>query len=128
VHADRARVIYRICRLLDRQIEEFIEFLLSETTPPPHCPLPILPSQENRQRVDPELRIEKTGIYRDLWERRLRPLQDTDMRIKDVVDLFNYVSKEDYREAKQRAFRERDKRQMREWRTQAEEEEESMSM
>jgi hypothetical protein len=108
-------VIYRICRLLDGQVEELTNFLLSDTSPPQHCPLPIVPSEANRQRVDPELRIKKTGIYRDLWERQLRPLHETDFRVKDVVDLFNYLSYDDYREAKQRAFRERDKRQEREW-------------
>lgn len=31
--------------------------------------------------------------------------------MKDVIDLFNYLSKEDYREARLRAYRERGKRQ-----------------
>ena len=34
--------------------------------------------------------------------------------MRDVIDLFNYLSKEDYREAKQRAYRERERRQERE--------------
>jgi hypothetical protein len=75
-----------------------------------HCPLPVVPSKANRQRVDPEQPIETTGIYRDLWERRLRPLSDGDRRLKDVVDEFNYLSREDYREAKRRAEREQTKR------------------
>ncbi len=103
VHPDRARVIYRICRLLETQTEELCRFLLS-TTPPQHCPLPILPGPENRQRVDPEQTIEKTGIYRDLWERRVRPLSEGDRRTKDVEDTFNYLSRQDWREAKLRGF------------------------
>jgi hypothetical protein len=33
------------------------------------------------------------------------PLAAGDSRLRDVIDLFNYLSKEDYREAKQRAYR-----------------------
>ncbi|KAK4040826.1 hypothetical protein C8A01DRAFT_45936 [Parachaetomium inaequale] len=98
--------------------EDLTEFLLSDTTPPQHCPLPILPSEANRQRVDPEQAIKKTGIYRDPWERRLRPLAAGDARLRDVVDLFNYISKEDYREARRRAY----KKQEREWTRQAQRE------
>ncbi|KAL2140524.1 hypothetical protein VTI28DRAFT_3728 [Corynascus sepedonium] len=111
IHADRREVIYRICRLLDSQTQELTEFLLSTTTPLQYCPLPILPSEANRQRVDPEQAIQETGIYRDPWDRRLRPLAAGDRRLRDVIDLFNYLSKEDYREAKQRAYRERERRQ-----------------
>ena len=118
MHSNRRHVIYRICRLLDSQIQELTDFLLSETTPPQHCPLPILPSEANRQRVDPEQAIKKTGVYRDPWERRLRPLAAGDARLSDVVDLFNYLSKEDYREARRRAY----KRQEREWARQARQE------
>ncbi len=85
-------------------------FLLA-TTPPQHCPLPILPGPENRQRVDPEQAIEKTGIYRDLWERRVRPLSEGDRRIKDVEDTFNYLSRQDWREAKLRGFHEMGKKE-----------------
>ncbi|KAK3896739.1 hypothetical protein C8A05DRAFT_20346 [Staphylotrichum tortipilum] len=120
IHADRRLVIYRICRLLDTQTRELTEFLLSDTAPLQHCPLPMLPSEANRQRVDPEQAIQKTGIYRDPWERRLRPLDAGDARLRDVIDLFNYVSKEDYREAKQRAYRERERRERRERREERE--------
>lgn len=109
VHADRWLVIYRICRLLDSQVEELVGFLLSESGSG-SCPLPILPAEENVERVDPEQAIEITGIYRDLWERRLRPLQETDRRTRDVVDTFNYLSKEDWRAARSRANRERQER------------------
>lgn len=112
IHADRSRVIYRICRLLDDQKRELTEFLLSDTvtTMPQHCPLPLLPSKANRQRIGLEQPIETTGIYRDLWERRLRPLSNGDRRLEDVVDECNYLSCEDYREAKRRAEREQTKR------------------
>lgn len=42
--------------------------------------------------------------------------------MRDVIDLFNYLSKEDYREAKQRAYKERGKRQEREWELEAQRE------
>ncbi len=104
-------IIYRICRLLESQKEELVQFLLSEATPPHHCPLPILPDEASRQRVDPEQAIEVTGIYRDPWERRLRPLHHGDRRTKDVVDTFNYLSREDWRAAKLRGSKERGKRE-----------------
>jgi hypothetical protein len=118
IHPDRARVIYRICRLLDSQTDELTKFLLSDPTPQ-HCPLPILPSEANRQRVDPEQAIETTGIYRDKWERRLRPLDEPDRRTKDVTDHFNYISHQDWREATVRAGRERWKRQVAHWEAQS---------
>ena len=114
IHPDRRKVIYRICRLLDSQKEELTEFLLSDTTPA-HCPLPILPSEANRERVDPEQAIETTGIYRDPWERQLRPAHEVDWRLKDVADHFNYLSHQDWRETKLRAAKERNKRQILEW-------------
>ncbi|KAK4096058.1 hypothetical protein N658DRAFT_532666 [Parathielavia hyrcaniae] len=74
------------------------------------CPLPILPSQGNRQRVDLEQDIQATGIYRDPWERRLRPVAAGDLRTRDVVDEFNYLSIENYQKGRRRAERERWKR------------------
>ena len=115
VHADRWLVIYRICRLLDSQVEELVEFLFCESGSG-SCPLPILPTEENLERVDPEQAIEITGVYRDPWERRLRPLQETDRRTRDVVDTFNYLSKEDWRAARGRASKERQERARREGR------------
>ncbi len=108
-------MIYRICRLLDSQTKELACFLLSDTTLATEqqqtCPLPICPGEENRQRVDPEQPIETTGIYRDPWERRLRPLLATDMRLRDVTDTFNYLSRQDWLEAKRRGLRERNLRE-----------------
>lgn len=108
-HPNRRNVTYRICRLLvDRQKQSLVQFLLSEDTTPPRDLLPVLPAQQNRQRVDPEEAITTTGIYRDPWERRRRPLEDGDLRLRDVGDLFNYVSREEQREARLRAARARD--------------------
>ena len=118
IHADRQLVIYRICRLLDSQVEELARFLLSEpgptaaaSTQPENGPLPILPSEANIERVDPESAIETTGIYRDPWERRLRPLDEVDKRTRDVIDTWNFLSHEDYSAAKRRARSERDERE-----------------
>jgi hypothetical protein len=111
LHPNRRDVIYRIYRLLDHQQLDLLQFLLSEATPPPtpppKCPLPILPSKDNRQRVDPEMPIETTGIFRDPWDRRLRSLWDGDARTKNVIDLFSYLSFEDWRAAMVRGRRSR---------------------
>ncbi len=61
--------------------------------------------------MDPEQAIEVTGIYRDPWERRLRPLRHGDLRTRDVVDTFNYLSREDWRAAQLRGRREGRKRE-----------------
>jgi hypothetical protein len=108
IHADRRSVTYRICRLLDSQVEALAKFLLSESDPATseNGPLPVLPTKENRKRVDPESAIKTTGIYRDPWERRLRPLDEsyeTDLRRRDVVDIFNFLSKDGWAEARSRA-------------------------
>jgi hypothetical protein len=97
---------------LDSQVEALAKFLLSESDPAAseNGPLPVLPTQENRERVDPESAIENTGIYRDPWERRLRPLDETDLRTRDVVDIFNFLSKQEWGEASRRAMEEREER------------------
>jgi hypothetical protein len=108
-HADRRDVVYRIYRLLDNQKQDLLQFMLSDPSrmPPPECPLPILPSDDNQQRVDPESPIETTGIFRDPWERppRLYPRR-ADPRLKDVMDYLNYISHAEQREARTRARRE----------------------
>ncbi|KAK3897689.1 hypothetical protein C8A05DRAFT_19590 [Staphylotrichum tortipilum] len=115
IHPDRTKVIYRICRLLDSQKDELAAFLLSDTAlphqPEQPCALPILPSEANHQRVDPEQPIETTGNYRDPWERQLRPLAAADWRLRDVEDTFNFLSRQDWVEAKRRAGRERSLRE-----------------
>ncbi|KAK4148634.1 hypothetical protein C8A00DRAFT_47553 [Chaetomidium leptoderma] len=113
LHPDRRDVIYRIYRLLDDQKHKLLQFMLCDTTPA-ECPLPLLPSDNNRHRVDPEEAIETTGIYRDRWERRLRPLKSGDARIKDVIDTWNYLSFEDWRDATRRGRRARRERKAKE--------------
>ncbi|KAK4139780.1 uncharacterized protein C8A04DRAFT_15559 [Dichotomopilus funicola] len=110
--ADRKRTIYRICRFLDGQVEDLVDFLLSETTPSPEqCPLPILPGPNNGQRFDPESPILRTGVWRDPWERRLRPRTEKDLRnTTSVTNEFNYEPHWDMGEAKERCRRERTER------------------
>ncbi|KAK7430951.1 hypothetical protein QQZ08_002480 [Neonectria magnoliae] len=107
LHADRHDVTYRIFKLLDEQKYELIQFLLSEVTPLPNCPLPILGDLDNRERVDPEEPIESTGIYRDTWERKPPSEDDWDRRRRDVIDTFNYMSQDDWAAAKTRAIMKR---------------------
>ncbi|OAA55876.1 hypothetical protein SPI_08083 [Niveomyces insectorum RCEF 264] len=108
-HTNAYKVFYRIYRLRDDQKQQLLQFLLSDAPPPGSCPLPIHGDKDNRVRVDPEEPISETGIYRDKWERKPLTEDDTDMRTKDVVDTFNYVSVEDYKAAILRgwAFRDR---------------------
>jgi hypothetical protein len=107
-------VIYRIYRLLDHQQQKLLRFLLSDSPRPGECSLPILPSKHNQQRVDPEEPIADTGIYRDPWERRVRPLSEGDARVNGVVDTFNYNSFEDWVDANKRGREARQKRRERE--------------
>lgn len=84
--------------------------MLSEITPPSSCPLPIHGDKDNRKRIDPEEPIKETGIYRDKWERRPLSEDEDDMRLKDVVDDFNYVSGKEFDEAQYRAIELRERR------------------
>jgi hypothetical protein len=104
-HPNGRNATYRICRLLDSQKGSLVQFLLSDDATPLRDLIPILPTQENRKRVDPEEAMETTGIYRDLWERRLRPPEEGDHRLRDVGDLFNFVSRVEQLEARRLAWR-----------------------
>ncbi|KAJ2904505.1 hypothetical protein MKZ38_007948 [Zalerion maritima] len=110
-HSDKRDVTYRIYCLLDSQKQQLLEFLLSDATPP-ECPLPLHGTKENRDRVDPEEPINETGIYRDKWERRVRPEQEGDVRLRDVVDDFNYLSYDDWADARYRGMVMRDRREL----------------
>lgn len=66
---------HRIWQLLPEQRKDLFEFLLSETGEVKN-PLPIIPSEKNLFRIDPEDPITETRIYRDIWERK--PLGDDD--------------------------------------------------
>ncbi|KAI1009026.1 hypothetical protein LB504_001885 [Fusarium proliferatum] len=70
----RARVTFRVCQLLDTQQSTLISFLLADTEDAIiKCPLPILPTSENRVRIDPGDAIPVKKVYRDIWERKLAP-------------------------------------------------------
>ncbi|KAL1837763.1 hypothetical protein VTJ49DRAFT_3427 [Mycothermus thermophilus] len=104
-HPYRWRITYRICRLLDSQVSELVEFLLSEPEESgTRCPLPVLPTQENRDRIDPEADIHTTGIYRDPWERRLRPLREGDRRTGCIVNTFDFLTDKGWSAAQRRRF------------------------
>ena len=102
-HSDRWKVTYRIFALLDRQKEQLVNFLLGADIA---SPLPILGDLENRTRVDPEEPIRETGIYRDIWERKERPLSTGwgDLRLRDVCVLHDWVTVEEWEESRSRAF------------------------
>ncbi|KAI1500928.1 hypothetical protein F5X99DRAFT_384391 [Biscogniauxia marginata] len=111
LHPDNRDVTYRIYRLLDSQKQQLLQFLLSEV-PLPSCPLPIHGSMDNRDRIDPEEPIKDTGIYRDKWERKLRPEEEGDARLRDVVDDFNYISYDEWADARYRAMMIRQRREL----------------
>ncbi|RFU23708.1 hypothetical protein B7463_g12630, partial [Scytalidium lignicola] len=97
---EREDVTYRICKLLDSQKRQLLDFFSSES--PQHNPLPILSNGNNLQRVDPEEPISRTGIYRDKWERNPRPLYFGDGRSRTVYDPLNFPTRQDQNEAQVR--------------------------
>ncbi|KAI5855531.1 hypothetical protein GGS23DRAFT_443312 [Durotheca rogersii] len=111
LHSDNRDGTYRIYRLLDNQKQQLLQFLLSEV-PPSSCPLPIHGNMDNRNRVDPEEPMKDTGIYRDKWERKLRPDDEGDARLRDVIDDFNYVSYDEWADAQYRAMIMRERREL----------------
>ncbi|RSL58342.1 hypothetical protein CEP53_006170 [Fusarium sp. AF-6] len=100
--SDRYNVTYRIYELLPEQKQLLIDFLTADT-PSPKSPLPILGDDKNRNRVDPEEPIKETGIYRDIWERRTRPVTLGDSRMRDVWDQLDFPTLADKRAADERA-------------------------
>ncbi|KAK4124660.1 hypothetical protein N657DRAFT_401092 [Parathielavia appendiculata] len=63
IHVDRRQVIFRICRLLNSQVEGTCRLPpLRPNRPQHHCPLPVLPSQANRQRVDPQPDMKRLAL------------------------------------------------------------------
>ncbi|KAF4416195.1 Hydroxycinnamoyl-Coenzyme A shikimate quinate hydroxycinnamoyltransferase [Fusarium acutatum] len=70
----RERVTFRVCQLLDTQQSALISFLLADPEDANNkCPLPILPTSENRVRIDPGDAIPVKKVYRDIWERKHSP-------------------------------------------------------
>ncbi|RNJ58394.1 hypothetical protein D7B24_004846 [Verticillium nonalfalfae] len=98
IHCGRDRITYRICQLLDDQQSRLIEFLRSREKHPEerkertNGPLPILPSSDNRTRIDQGDAIPVHKVYRDIWERappqkpRLRMQQYMDRRVLNELD------------------------------------------
>jgi hypothetical protein len=101
-HSDRYNITYRIYQLLPEQRKALLDFLIS-TGPSPTNPLPTLGDERNRIRVDPEEPIQATGIYRDLWERKDLLLYGPDERRRDVWDVREYPTLDDFSAAQRRA-------------------------
>lgn len=64
----RYNVTYRVCQLLDEQQATLLHFM-RDTENSTTCPLPVLPTEHNRNRINPEDAIPVHQIYRDPWER-----------------------------------------------------------
>ncbi|KAF4342643.1 hypothetical protein FBEOM_3416 [Fusarium beomiforme] len=101
LHPNRANLAYRICKLLDDQKQNLLDFLTSSSLPP--NPLPILVNEYNEYRIDPEESTEDTGIYRDVWDRSELPPYATDERLRDVWDRLNFPTRKDKGDASKRA-------------------------
>jgi hypothetical protein len=103
LHPDRDEITYRLYALLDEQKQRLLDFFSAENPEDADSPLPILGDSNNRKRVDPEEPISRTGIYRDAWERKLRhPDHDRRRGRKDIMDLLDYTSWEEFQEAVRR--------------------------
>ncbi|KAF4469570.1 hypothetical protein FALBO_3532 [Fusarium albosuccineum] len=107
-HPDRKDTTYRIYELLPEQKQALLSFLTADVPPSP-APLPILGDDRNRNRVDPEEPIEETGIFRDIWERKERPVTFSDERLRDVWDVTDFPTREDKYAASMRAMERKDK-------------------
>lgn len=107
LHPDRNEVTYRICLLTDTQKKTLLDFLLDKPGTGSTCPLPIIPDETNRQRVDPEEPIRYTNVYRDQWERKMPPpYWMGDGRGSCVYNPLDFPTKMDQDEARSR-FRSR---------------------
>lgn len=110
-HPDRGpshcNVTYRICKLTDEQRHTLLDFLTSKEVRI-KSPFPILPNDNNRTRVDPEDPIRKTGIYRDLDERRELGPNDYDCRLRDVYNTLDWLTDADWNKSSGRAHNRRD--------------------
>lgn len=104
LHSEKIRVTYRICKLLDEQKKQLLDFLRADPEEASQiCPLPLRCGKNNLQRVDPEELLTETGIYRDKWERRPFPDRNWDRRTRDVYSDVEYTSFEDWRASRRRA-------------------------
>ncbi|KAI9164071.1 hypothetical protein HJFPF1_05707 [Paramyrothecium foliicola] len=105
LHPNRRGVTYRICRLLPEQKQALLEF--ATASQPGRNPLPILPNEDNRERVDPEEPIEETEVYRDLWERKFHPEPFSDRRLRHVWDTLEFPTHQDRYDSQFRAVERR---------------------
>ncbi|KAK0736494.1 hypothetical protein B0T21DRAFT_288287 [Apiosordaria backusii] len=99
-HPNRGLITYRICRLLEHQKRALLEFLTADA--PGQCPLPILPTDENTHRIDPEEPLGLTGIYRNIWERKDPPIDGPDGRNRASQDFVNFPTRADQLAAQKR--------------------------
>ncbi|OIW34778.1 hypothetical protein CONLIGDRAFT_21713 [Coniochaeta ligniaria NRRL 30616] len=67
-HSGRNRATNRICRLMDRQVEDMIAYLVSETVPET-SPFPVMATTANRDRIDVWDKDAHQRIFREPWER-----------------------------------------------------------
>ena len=71
LHSSYYDVTFRVWRALDEQQQDLVDFLLSRS-PAEACPFPLLASEKNLDRIDPQYATSQK-VYRDFWERRLPP-------------------------------------------------------
>lgn len=105
LHPDRNDVTYRICQLTGAQKGALLRFLRSDDPQPGDgtCPLPILPDGNNLVRVDPEEPFSATGVYRDLWERKMPvPESKGDGRTSCVWNRLDFPTKAEQQEVRSR--------------------------
>ncbi|KAM3521295.1 hypothetical protein NHJ13051_006339 [Beauveria bassiana] len=97
IHSDRDRRTNRICKLLDTQKKEYLDFLQADTDDAAiNSPLPLRPSDDSLDRVDPEEPALDTGIYRDSWERLPLLDHENDGRLRDVFTRSDYPRFSDF--------------------------------
>lgn len=106
-HSNHRNVTYRIWKLLDKQRWELVRYLESdpETTDAASSPLPIHADSMNATRIDPEEPIEKTGVYRDPWERKALGNKDGDTRLSSsAFSTLDYTSREEFSTSREKAW------------------------
>ncbi|KAK4097276.1 hypothetical protein N658DRAFT_434334 [Parathielavia hyrcaniae] len=89
-HSNYDNVTVRVWRALDEQQKALVDFLLSRS-PAEACPLPLLASDKNRDRIDVEYATH-SKVYRDFWERKLPPAYGRFQTPHCVMDRLDYPS------------------------------------
>jgi hypothetical protein len=88
LHSDYDNVTVRVWRALDEQQQALVDFLLSRSPAGP-CPLPLLASDKNLDRIDTEYAT-RDKVYRNFWERRLPPPHGRFQEPHCVMDRLDY--------------------------------------